>query len=124
MTPWVLPAGAAAIVFVSGIAVCLFVLYRSKAMAEATGHHAAAARAELEQRLEAMSAQVEELRQEPAPVALPLPPKPGFNLTKRAQALRMHRRGDSPEQIAAALDVPCQEVELLLKVNRIVLSNI
>jgi hypothetical protein len=36
----------------------------------------------------------------------------------------MHRRGDPPEQIAAALDVPYQEIELLLKVHRIVLSSI
>ena len=51
-------------------------------------------------------------------------PKTALNLTKRAQALRMHRRGDSPEQIATVLEVPLQEVELLLKVHRIVLSNI
>jgi hypothetical protein len=36
----------------------------------------------------------------------------------------MHRRGDSPERIAAALDIPLQEVDLLLKVHRIVISNI
>jgi hypothetical protein len=78
-----------------------------------------------EQRLEAIAAQVEEIRQESAPVAAPSPPwKPGCNLCKRLQALRMRRRGDPPEQIAAALDVPYQEIELLLKVHRIVLSNI
>jgi hypothetical protein len=49
---------------------------------------------------------------------------PGLNLSKRAQALRMHRRGDPPGQIASVLDLPVQEVELLLKVQRIVLSNI
>jgi hypothetical protein len=48
----------------------------------------------------------------------------GMNLTKRAQALRMHRRGDPPEQIAALLDVPYQEVDLLVKVHRIVMSSI
>ena len=51
-------------------------------------------------------------------------PKNGLNLTKRAQALRMHRRGDPPEQIAAFLEVPLQEVDLLVKVQRIVLTNI
>jgi len=44
--------------------------------------------------------------------------RPGFNLSKRSQALRMNRRGDAPERIAAALSVPCQEVDLLLKVHR------
>lgn len=48
----------------------------------------------------------------------------GLNLTKRAQALRMYRRGDPPDQIAAFLELPLQEVDLLLKVHRIVLSNI
>jgi septal ring factor EnvC (AmiA/AmiB activator) len=47
-----------------------------------------------------------------------------LNLTKRAQALRMHRRGDPPDQIAALLELPLQEVVLLLKVQSIVLSNV
>ena len=48
----------------------------------------------------------------------------GLNLTKRAQALRMHRRGDPTEQIAAMLELPLQEVNLLLKVHSIVVGNI
>jgi len=54
----------------------------------------------------------------------PGPPKPGLNLTKLSQALRMHRRGDPPDQIASVLQIPLQEVDLLLKVQRIVISNI
>jgi DNA-directed RNA polymerase specialized sigma24 family protein len=38
--------------------------------------------------------------------------------------LRLHRRGSSPEQIAEALDIPLGEVDLLVKVHRIVISNI
>jgi hypothetical protein len=45
-----------------------------------------------------------------------------MNLSKRSQVLRMHRRGDPPDQIATSLAVPRQEVELLLKVQRIVLG--
>jgi hypothetical protein len=45
-------------------------------------------------------------------------PIPGMNTTRRTQALRMHRRGDRPEQIAAALGVARGEVELLLKVQQ------
>jgi hypothetical protein len=50
----------------------------------------------------------------------PVRTAPGLsiNLTRRSQALRMYRRGDSPEQIAAALQMPRNEVELLLKVQR------
>jgi hypothetical protein len=46
-----------------------------------------------------------------------------MNLAKRTQTLRMHRCGDPPEQIAALLDVPHQEVDLLLKVHRIVMRS-
>jgi len=50
------------------------------------------------------------------------PPASGMNLNKRTQALRMSRRGEKPEQIAAALGLPQKEVELLVKVHRIVLG--
>jgi len=51
-------------------------------------------------------------------------PRNGLNLSKRAEALRMYRRGDAPDQIASFLELPSQEVDLLVKVHRIVLSNI
>jgi hypothetical protein len=74
--------------------------------------------------VESLSEEVRELRQHPAAAA---PnggaPKPGLNLTKRSQALRMHRRGEAPEQIAATLAVSRQEVDLLLKVHRIVMTR-
>jgi hypothetical protein len=42
-----------------------------------------------------------------------------LNLTRRAQALRMQRRGESAATIAAALRVPRNEIELLMKVQRL-----
>ncbi len=72
--------------------------------------------------LETLAAEVRELETQPA--GLPGPVKPGLNLSKRSQALRMHRRGETPAQIASSLDIPSQEVELLIKVQRIVLSNL
>jgi hypothetical protein len=41
----------------------------------------------------------------------------GINLTKRAQVLRMHRRGEPVSSIAAALETPSNEIALLLKVH-------
>lgn len=41
-----------------------------------------------------------------------------LNLSKRSQALRMSRRGDPAERIAASLGIPRREVDLLLKVQR------
>ena len=57
-------------------------------------------------------------------MAVPAIPKAGLNLSKRSQALRMHRRGDPSDQIAAALDIPLQEVDLLMKVHKIVIGCI
>ena len=63
-----------------------------------------------------------EFQREPCFHRLRRRPKPGLNLSKRSQALRMHRRGEAPEQIAEALELPLQEVDLLLKVHRIVIE--
>lgn len=51
----------------------------------------------------------------------PAAPASGMNLSKRTQALRMSRRGERPEQIATALNLPRKEVELLVKVHRMLL---
>jgi hypothetical protein len=54
----------------------------------------------------------------------PSPPQSGLNLTKRSQVIRMSRRGEQAEKIAAALNLPRREVELLLKVyGRVVYSS-
>jgi len=78
----------------------------------------------LRETVEALAIQLRDLQHHPhvpAPAGIP---KAGFNLSKRSQALRMHRRGEEPAQIAAALDLPRQEVELLLKVHRILIQNV
>jgi hypothetical protein len=48
---------------------------------------------------------------------------PTLNVSKRNHALRLHRIGQTAEQIAEALSIPKNEVQLLLKVHRIVLEN-
>jgi hypothetical protein len=71
-----------------------------------------------------IAAQVHELQKAPAAALDPAVPRPGLNLNKRSQAIRMHRRGEGAEKIAAELQLPRQEVDLLLKVHRIVLSTV
>lgn len=51
------------------------------------------------------------------------PPPQLVNLHKRSLALRMHRHGETPEQIAATLNIPRNEVELLLKVHKTALEQ-
>ncbi len=75
-------------------------------------------RAELEEARERMHETEENARL----LVAPQPALSGLNLGKRSQAIRMFRRGEKADQIAAALRLPTREVELLIKVHRIVLS--
>ena len=115
----------------AAVVVSLFAVFRAKAMMRAARESAAAAQAKLEadvksmrETIEGLAAQVHEAQQQPRMIPVPAVPKPGMNLSKRSQALRMHRRGDGVGQIAEALDIPFQEVDLLLKVHRIVIGSI
>ena len=53
----------------------------------------------------------------------PEPPPSGLNLSKRSQALRLSRSGEDSAGIAARLNLPRNEVDLLLKVQKIVLGE-
>jgi hypothetical protein len=77
----------------------------------------------LSTRFESLEQQTEALRRQPT-VASPDAGKAALNLNKRAQVLRMHRRGDPPDRIASLLEVPRQEVDLLIKVHRIIISQL
>jgi len=74
-------------------------------------------------RFESLQQQNDVLRQQPAD-SVPDVCRTALNLNKRSQVLRMHRRGDPSDQIASILEVPRQEVDLLIKVHRIIISRI
>jgi hypothetical protein len=74
--------------------------------------------------LNALTVDLRELERQPQVTLLPGTPRAGLNLAKRSQVLRMHRRGESAEQIAVGMSIPRSEVDLLLKVHQIVISNI
>jgi hypothetical protein len=52
-----------------------------------------------------------------------LVPQQSINTNKRAQILRMARRGETAEHISAALSVPANEVSLALKVQRMLVDG-
>jgi hypothetical protein len=113
----------------AALGLAIFAIVKGHVLARTTAEAAETAAARendnlksLAERLEACERQVQELLQLPA--AGGVAPRNGLNLSKRSQALRMHRRGDDPEQIAVALEVPLQEVDLLLKVHQIVLEQV
>lgn len=105
---------------------CCLGQWRQGALLRASERTALAAREEQERAVRELRQEVDRLavdlreRQAAAPPEAPLPRR-GVNLSKRSQALRLHRRGDPPRQIATELEVPVQEVELLLKVHEIVM---
>jgi len=73
----------------------------------------------------ALRGALDDLRREPPPAGTSpmqsLPAiRPSLNMTRRSQVLRLHHRGEEPDQIAAALGVPVNEVDLMLKVNKMV----
>ena len=77
-----------------------------------------------ESTLEALKIELAELKvrvldaEERAGVLVPPPTPPsGLNLNKRTQVIRMSRRGEQADKIAASLNLPRREVELLLKVH-------
>src|ERR1700690_1832739 len=84
----------------AAVALSFVTLSRARILVRAAGQ-----RAQLEQQhcevlvesmrkeLEALAAQFHEIRQQPPLTMVPGPAKPGLNLTKRSQVLRMHRRG-------------------------------
>lgn len=80
--------------------------------------------------MEAIAARVENLEQQceairrQAPEGAPDGGRAALNLNKRSQVLRMNRRGDSAERIATVLEVPRQEVDLLIKVHRMIIGRL
>lgn len=130
MSSPLLPLAIGFALVLAAVAVSLFGWFRSEALVADANKDARMTQAKLEaevqavrQTLEALAVQVQEAQQQARQMA-PALPRPGLNLTRRSQALRMHRRGESTDQIAASLEIPRQEVDLLLKVHRIVIGSV
>ena len=122
--------GLAAVLAVAAIGVSFFAIWRTKALADLADERTRtkiaelhAANAALQKALVSQSEQIEDLQHLPASVGTAAQ-RAGLNLCKRSQALRMHRKGDPTDRIAAAVEVPVQEVDLLIKVHRIVLGHL
>ncbi len=76
-------------------------------------------------RIAVLESEIRELKKDLESLPSPSPPAPGvgINLNKRTQALRMSRLGEEPEHIAAALQIPRREVDLLVKVQRLLVTS-
>jgi hypothetical protein len=73
--------------------------------------------------LERITARLEEAAAHPETGSQPLVIMPavrsGFNINRRVQAMRLLRWGEDISHIAAALNVPRREVELLIRVQQL-----
>jgi hypothetical protein len=70
-------------------------------------------------KVDQMRSRIEEADQRATLLSSPATPKDGLNLARRTQALRLLRKGERPEQIASALNMPVGEAVLLAKVQQI-----
>ena len=109
----------------AGLALCLYLFLSAKREARRAERRAVETRQEVDRALDSVQQAIAQLRsglmeanELSRKLVEPPPAASGLNLTKRSQALRMHRRGESPGHIAAALVMPQGEVELLLKVEQ------
>lgn len=111
----------------AGLSICLHLFLTVQARLRAVSEHrrqdqgaTAAAINELRGELAAARRFIQEAEHRAqAAEALAFPqPAQGINLNKRALVLRMAGKGERPDQIAAALRVPQNEVDLVLKVHR------
>jgi hypothetical protein len=78
---------------------------------------------EIDARLDPIRIRLEDAEERTGVLVAPEPPKSGLNLHKRSQVLKMARIGEPPQNIAAALNLPRKEVELIIKVQKIVLNG-
>ena len=74
---------------------------------------------ELKLRIEELGVRLADAEDRTGVLVPPAPPRSGLNLGRRTQVIRMWRRGDRPDIIAASLNLPRNEVELLLKVHQL-----
>lgn len=127
MSPLVAAVGILSVLALSALALGALALFQSQNLARTGSRRGTPTPPRMDSALDEMRASIEGLALKIRELeALPGDPavKTGLNLGKRSQVLRLHRSGDSPAQIAAALGVPQQEVELLLKVQRIMLHKL
>ena len=78
---------------------------------------------DLKVRIEQLDERVRDAEERAGIAIAPAAPKASLNLNKRTQVLRMSRRGERVENIAASLSLPRREVELLLKIHGLVLNG-
>jgi hypothetical protein len=118
----VLSAAALAAVLFLFVALKREMWRRERAARERAGTVAAAVE-EMRAQVASLRAQFADLEERTGMLAAPPPVRSGLNMNRRNHAVRMARRGDPPEQLAAALGLPLNEARLLSVVERLRVSD-
>ena len=112
---WLLNPAAAYGVVAIGMVMCLVLFVSLKGDLRACERRSkkklAAMERDWDAKIQLLDERWEELSQISGLLVPPTPPRSGLNLTKRSQALQMFRRGETPQDIAAALSIPRNKVE-------------
>jgi hypothetical protein len=117
---YLVTVGALALI-ASGCVVCLSVFLALKG--EIRKIRSRMANQDLNIKMEEMHTRLREAEERAGMLVAPAPVRSGLNLNKRSQAIRMSRRGERPDAIAASLSLPRRQVDLLLKVHGMVLNS-
>ncbi len=127
---WILHPAVQCSLQAAGLGLCVYLFLTLKHESQNAELRSSSRQQAIEASLERLGTAVEEIEsrlreaeERTGMLVAPPPPPSGLNLSKRSQALRMHRRGESPQKIAASLTLPQREVELLVKVQRIVMKE-
>ena len=120
---WLLNPAAPYAAVAIGMVVCLFLFVSLKRDLRACESRSMkkleAMETDWNAKMEILAERWEELSHISGLLVAPAPPRSGLNLTKRSQALQMFRRGETPQDISAALSIPRNEVELLVRVQEL-----
>jgi hypothetical protein len=113
-----------------GLLVCMFLtvatgseIRRLKSTLRGRRANEASVGREIEIKVAELSERLRETEDRTGIISPPVLPQSGLNVNKRSQVLRLARRGERPENIAALLGLPRREVELLLKVHALAASG-
>ena len=121
---WAAEQGVNYLILGTGTVACLLLWVSAKVELRNCAVNMNKLRRDTEAALQELESRISQAAARPTQVELPPPTPVAFsarsvNLTKRTQVLRMARRGESVPSIAAALEVPQGEVELVLKLDQL-----
>jgi hypothetical protein len=124
-----LSSGLPYVVLAAGLIACIL-LFLSLKLELRRRPGASSGTHQMEETVDGLSAAFEQIRsrledamQPPVVASSGWSGSPSVNLNRRGQVLRLFRRGDTPRQIASALGMRQGEVDLIIKVHQMVLSN-